>query len=567
MIQSLKIENFIIVDQLEVEFADGLQVLSGETGAGKSIIVGAIDLILGGSIRPGMLRNENKPAILEAVFDIDIRNKLLLELLKKYDVDETEGEVFLRREIGVNYRSKSFLNGRRIANSIVLEFRNALLDFHSQRDQQKLFDRDYQLEVLDIYGNLKVERTKFENNFLSLENQIKELQKLIRQEKEHSEKIKLYKYQVLEIEAINPQLNEDSTLQAELNLLSNAEAILNLASEMEQLVYEKDNSVYDTLSSFMGQLSIFEQDNEIISQSVNNLREALTNLDESIGGMREIQNVIDLDGSRLDEVQDRLNSINSMCNKYKRSLDKTLEYKNEMQNEIEDFSSNSEKINSIKNEIDLKIEKVIKSAEQLSNRRQKAARTFAKEIEVNIKQLAIPDAAINIQFEKLINSNGYSAKLNGINSRGLDSIDFYFSANKGVKLQPFRVAASGGELSRFLLSIKKILSDRLDNRTIIFDEIDAGIGGKTSELLAEFIHKIGNYHQVICISHLPQIAAYADTHYAIIKKSKEKSSEVDVNILTDNERKIEIARMLSGSQSELALQHAEELLIKSKERV
>ena len=566
MIKSLKIENFVIVDQLEVEFADGLQVLSGETGAGKSIIVGAIDLILGGSTNAGMLRNETKPAILEAVFDIDYRNNLLLELLNKFDVDKSEEELFIRREIGINYRSKSFLNGRRIANSIVLEFRNALLDFHSQRDQQKLFDRDYQLEVLDIYGNLILERSRFENNFLSLENQIKELQKLIRQEKEHSEKIKLYEYQVQEIDAISPQLNEDGTLQAELNLLSNAEAILNLASEMEQLVYEKENSVYDTLSSFMGQLSNFEQDNEIISQAVSNLREALTNLDEAIGGMREIQNVIDLDGSRLDEVQDRLNSINSMCNKYKRSLEEILEYKNEMQNEIEDYSSNSEKIDSLKNEIDQKIEKVIKSAEQLSQKRKKAANAFAKEIEANIKQLAIPDAAIEIKFEKLTNINGYSAKLNGINSKGLDSIDFYFSANKGVKLQPFRIAASGGELSRFLLSIKKILSDRLDNRTIIFDEIDAGIGGKTSELLAEFIHKIGNYHQVICISHLPQIAAYADKHFAITKKNKKKTSEVDVNILTDNERKIEIARMLSGSQSELALQHAGELLIKSKER-
>ena len=163
--------------------------------------------------------------------------------------------------------------------------------------------------------------------------------------------------------------------------------------------------------------------------------------------------------------------------------------------------------------------------------------------------------------------NGYSAKLNGISSAGSDIIDYYFTANKGMKLQPFRIAASGGELSRFLLSIKKILSDRLDSRTIIFDEIDAGIGGKTSELLAEFIHKIGNYHQVICISHLPQIAAFADRHFAIIKKRNTKYSEVDVNLLTENERQIEIARMLSGSQSELALQHAEELMIKSKERV
>ena len=567
MIKSLKIENFIIVNQLEVEFADGLQVLSGETGAGKSIIVGAINLILGGQIHSGMLRNENKPAIMEAVFDVDNRNKPFLALLEKYDVDLTEEEVFIRREIGTNYRSKSFVNGRRVANSIILEFRNTVLDFHSQRDQQKLFDREYQLGVLDIFGDLVADREKFESNFRSLESRIKEVQSLIKNEKMHTERIKLFEYQVREIEAMQLKKEEDKTLMSELNLLSNAESILDLAVHMEQQIYENENSVYDTLSSFAGQLSQYEKDNEIIAKAVGNAHEALASLDELVTGMREIQNVIDLDGSRLDEVQERLNNINSLCSKYKRSVIEILEYKEKMQQEIDSFSSNSEKIKKSKIEIDRKIDEIVKAAEQLSKKRKKAARIFAIEIEQNIKKLAIDDAVIKIEFEKMNIINGYSAKLNGISPAGSDIIDYYFTANKGIKLQPFRIAASGGELSRFLLSIKKILSDRLDSRTIIFDEIDAGIGGKTSELLAEYIHKIGNYHQVICISHLPQIAAFADQHFAIIKKSNTKSSEVDVNLLTKKERQIEIARMLSGSQSELALQHAEELMIKSKERV
>ncbi len=183
-----------------------------------------------------------------------------------------------------------------------------------------------------------------------------------------------------------------------------------------------------------------------------------------------------------------------------------------------------------------------------------------KEIVANINKLAIPDAEIKFQFKILDDLTGVKEDLSGFNETGKDAVDIYFSANKGVKLQPFRIAASGGELSRFLLAIKKILSDRLDKRTIIFDEIDSGIGGKTSELLAEFIHDIGKYHQVLCISHLPQIASYADRHFSIEKISGSNNSEVKVKILDENERRVEIARMLSGSNTELALQHADELI-------
>ncbi|MCK4694813.1 MAG: AAA family ATPase, partial [Candidatus Cloacimonetes bacterium] len=240
MIKSLKLDNFIIVEKLQLDFNIGLQVLTGETGAGKSIIVGAINVILGSPILPGMLFDDLNPANLEVVFDIDKDNRPFMELLYKYDIDTSENEIFLVKEIGTNLRGKSYLNGRRISSAIVKEFRDVLLDFHSQRDQQRLFDREYQLEVLDKFGNLISKREEFESKFKETESKIKKLIKLEKHEKELFEKMRLYEYQIKEIEGMNLKIGEDEKLQTELNWLTNAEEILNQTSSMEQVIYENE---------------------------------------------------------------------------------------------------------------------------------------------------------------------------------------------------------------------------------------------------------------------------------------------------------------------------------------
>jgi len=560
MIKSLSVENFIIVDKLNLELGNGLQVLTGETGAGKSIIVGAINLILGSDIHSGMLLNDSQPAKLEAVFEVELENKKFIELIKKNEIDISEGEVFFSKEISINSRSKSFINGRRVSKDIIRKFREVLIDFHSQRDQQKLFDPDFQLEVLDIYGKLTDKREQFTSKYKEVENKIKNLKRLKTLESDIAEKIKLYQYQIEEIEKISPVINEDIKLQAELNLLTNAEEIINISSNLEQEIYEKENSVYDTIISYISQLSKFKNDNKKIEETVNFLQDASTNLDNSITSIREVQNIIEVDSSRLEYVQNRLSELNNLSLKYKRNLTEILEYKVSIEQQINSYSSKKEEIAQLNAVIDSNLIDLYKLAKSLSEKRKKSAAAFEKEIVESIKKLAIPDAELEFRFTDLEISEGISKKLSGLNETGKDAVDILFSANKGVKLQPFRIAASGGELSRFLLAIKKILSDRLDRRTIIFDEIDSGIGGKTSELLAEFIHDIGKYHQVLCISHLPQIASYSDRHISIEKISGAKKFKVQMKILDENERKIEIARMLSGSDTELALKHAEELL-------
>lgn len=564
MIKSLKLNNFIIVKELQLQFEKGLQVLTGETGAGKSIIAGAVNIIFGAQIRSGMLFDESKSAYLEVVFDVDKTNVELIDLLHKYDVDMSEDEFFFVKEINTELKGKTFLNGRRISNSSVKEFREILLDFHSQRDQQKLFNQDYQLEILDKYGNLIQQRENFKSKFKNIEMSIKELSKLEKQESELSEKMKLYEYQVQEIEGMDFKVGEDDALQSEFILLTNAEEILNQASNMEQVIYEQEDSVYDTINSFIGKLSEFEENEPHLKKAISSLHDSLADLDESISAIRQVQNTIAIDSSRLEEVQERLNNVNSICTKYKRNIKKILEYSERINKEISNYSSGKDRIQKLRKELNSGLSKLRFLADELSEKRKKAALKFEEEIENNIKKMAIPDARVQIRFDKVTVKKDFTAMLDGLLNTGKDEIDIYFSANKGVSLQPIRFAASGGELSRFLLTIKKILSDRLDSRTIVFDEIDSGIGGRTSELLAEFIHSIGRFHQVICISHLPQIASFADKHFSIVKKSCENTSEILVNVLKESEKREEIARMLSGSNTELALRHADELIKKVK---
>ena len=560
MITNLSIKNFVIVKELNLKFEDGLQILTGETGTGKSIIVGAINVIFGGAIHAGMLFDETNPAFLEVTFSKDESNKKFLELLSKHEIEPSENEVFFLREISTNLRGKSFLNGRRISNSIVKEFREVLLDFHSQRDQQKLFNENVQLEVLDKFGNLVSERDGFEKNFKEIQSKIKELEKLLEQEKVAQERIKLYEYQIGDLEEINLKIGEDEKLQNELNLLNHAEAILNHASLLEQEIYEKENSVYDIINSFVHKLSNFEDDNSHIKKTISSLQESLGNLDDTISEIRQVQNVINLDSLRLEEVEERLNAINSIKAKYKKNVPEIMDYCSKIKDEIFSFTSVKKKILKIHQEIDKNSKELLKKANVLTKKRKEAAKILEDEIKTNIHKLAIPDARIKIRFDKEIIEKKCNNDLSGLTYSGQDKIEIFFSANIGVKMQPFKFAASGGELSRFLLTIKKILSDKLDKKTIIFDEIDIGLGGKTAELLGEFIFNISKFHQVICITHLPQIASYAKDHFLIDKKSGMNLTEVEIKKIDKNERKQEIARMLAGSKTELALKHAAEIL-------
>ncbi len=563
MITHLRIRNFILADNVELDFSKNLNIISGETGAGKSIIIGAINIILGQKIKSGILRNKKENAILEASFKAD--NNDLNGLLQKYDFEPDENdELFITREITPNYKSRIFINGRRVTNQIVKEFREKLLDSHSQRDQILLFDKSYQLKLIDNFGSLSSYYEDFKNSYDSLKKLILKRDKLVEQDKLVSDKINLYKYQMNEIEEADLKIGEDKELEDELNLLSNSEELINIAEEMKQQFYESDSAIYDQLKLYFIRLSGFNQNNEYLSEILSKLENILEEIQEISTASEYFENTINRDPERMIEVQNRFNSINELKLKYKMNTEEILKYYEKIKTEISGFDSLIDEIETLNVEI-RKLEKsVILKAEKLSEERKKSAKKLKKEIEKNIKLLAIPYAKFEVEFKKNINPTPISEQLQNIGNSGADSIEFLFAANQGLELQPLKNAVSGGELSRMLLSIKKITAEKLSERTFIFDEIDSGIGGKTADFVANFIKDISKYHQIICITHLPQIAVKGNKHFLISKENLQSLTEVRVNHIKDSNREKEIARMLSGTITDVAMKHAKELLNKTK---
>ncbi len=567
MIRKLKLLNFILVTEIELEFSDGLQVITGETGAGKSILVGALSLILGGTLRQYQAFDVSKSIFLEAVFSVEKEQKGLQHLLEQYGIDEDE-ELILAKEINPAGKITCYLNGRKVTNNTLKEFGEELLDFHGQNEHQRLLQRSYQLDLLDEFGNLMEMRDSFRSQYHSLLDKCTELQGMKLAEQSLKDKMELFKYQKDEIEEARLTLNEDEDLQKELNILTHAGEIQQLTSEGLHFLYEGDQTSYDQLNTFISKLSHYTTDHVHIAASVQHLNDCLGYLDEAIQELRLLQDSVQIDDQRLVEVEQRWNEINRFKAKYRvQKIDDVIIYLNMINQSLRDYQSNQKQISDLAEIIQSDCAKLKSQADVLTDSRKKAAIQFSALVEENIHQLAIPDGKIEIQFDKKqdIIDKTQDALLY-YNDRGQDGIDFYFSANRGSPIQLLKHAVSGGELSRLLLAIKKILSDKLEKRVIVFDEIDAGIGGKTADSLAGFIRSIAKYHQVLCITHLPQIAAAATHQYAIEKKARKDKTEMYVELLLPDERVHEIARMLSGMTTETALQHANELLNRNRGR-
>ncbi len=556
MIKSLRIRNFVLVRDMELHFDKGLHVLTGETGAGKSVIAGAIAVIMGSPVRAEMLYDPEKPAWLEATFEPDSGDAELLELMRKHEIELSDGEIFFGKEITVKSSGKSFINGRRVTASIIREFHDCLIDYSRQSDQSLLFDIRHQLDVLDRFGELVSARNKYLQTFRQAQKLQKDLRRMQDEEAAQRERVALYRYQVEELEALDLREGEDDSLQAELNLLQHTEDIQRIADEIEQEVFESENSVFDRVQSYIKELTDYEKDNEGIANANIALRDALANLDAAVQEMRVVRDSLETDPGRLTGIEDRINQINRFKQKYHCDLDGIFIYLRKIQGEIDNYKTHTGEIEKLQSELADTLGKLKKQAEALSKARRKKAEEFSRQLEKDLKRLAIPEAVFSIEFH---DPSDYS-------ETGIDRIEYLFSANRGVKPHLLRQVASGGELSRVHLTIMKILAEKDAGKTIIFDEVDTGIGGKTGDVLGEYIRSISDFHQIICITHLPQVASYAKKHLAIEKVIDSEHTEIQIRNLDADGSIREIARMLSGDQSALALEHARELRTKNNVR-
>ncbi len=563
MIKSLRIRNFILVKDLEIEFGEGLNVLTGETGAGKSVIAGAFALLLGQRARSGFFFDEQKPIYLETVFYLARQDSELIKNLQTEGfLDEQENELIITREILPDNTSKSYINGKRVTISVIKGYRDALIDFHSQRDQINLFSPVYQLNIVDIYGELMDKRSQYQKLYEELNSKIERLTNLKAREHQEAERQRLFAYQIEELEELDLKINEEEELKRELDLLTHSEDILNDCMELEQQFYENENSLFDQINTYSQRFQRFIEDSENIRNVVLSLNNVLQILTDVRTEARTISEAIDFDINKLQVLEDRMNEILRIKNKYKMEVPELLDYLSEMRQALDKHASCEKEIEKLQDEITHLSQKLQGKAADLSLDRKKVSRKLSHDIKENIKRLAIPDGDFQVDFASLNRTDTEEDLLQGLGLYGEDRVDFLFSANKGRQLQSLKNAVSGGELSRLLLVIKKILAGRLDTLSLIFDEIDSGIGGKTANQLGEFISEVGRFHQVLCITHLPQIAAYAARHFFIEKKTGSEKSRIEIRELTGRARKEEIARMLAGSKSETAMKHAEEILKK-----
>lgn len=563
MLAEIYIRNYILVPELRIRFESGLTVITGETGAGKSILVGSVALIFGDSAAGLEAYDPSSPIYLETSF-IPNQDPLLREYLNQINADWEE-ELVLAREISVNGKSSYFVGGRKVSAQVLKNLKPLLLDFHHQRDQQKLLSAAYQLELLDRYADSTGLCADFAMAFKELKSKQRQLQEMQKQEEMQQQRLELYRYQYAELEKADIQAGEDTDLQQEFELQSHGKEIQELALGMNLALMESENSIVDQLGQFQAQLEHYRRLNPQIEDAASLLVEATEALRNTAQTLSSLTDNISFDPGRLSYLESRLDTINNLLYKHRvHNVEELLQLFQKRQKEIASADDFQQQIIALQEAIAIGMQELAQKADKLSAIRRTAALALAEELQNSIRQLALAQSSIQIRIDKnAASENVMTNAMAAFTESGQDAVEILFSANSGSSLKPLVHVASGGELSRILLGIKQVLSQRMYPKLLILDEIDSGVGGKTAELMASAIACIAQQHPILCVTHLAQIAAYANTHIAVEKKSEIKTS-VTLSVLNPAERIRELARMLSGNITQHALKHAEELIIKQR---
>ncbi len=558
MLSEIYIKNYLLVPELRLPFRQGLSVLTGETGAGKSIIVGSIALIFGESAAGLEAWDKDRPIYLEATF-LPGQDPDLQDYLDQINA-ESGIELVLAREISVSGKSSYYIGGRKVNASVVKGLKALLIDFHHQRDQQKLLSAAYQLKILDRFADCVKQREDFAKTYRNLKKQRQNLQDMILRHEEHRQKLELYRYQYEELEHAELKSGEDKLLQQEYELQTHSLEILELSQNMNQATFESENSIFDRLSQFNTQLQAFKKLNPALENAAQSLLEAMEALRCASSQLSGIVDSLSYDPTSLAEIESRLDLINQLLHKHKvKTVEELQQLFRQRKQEIDAAEDFDEQIRLAHKRLNTDLLELIKQADKLSTKRQKAAQKLAVELQSSIRKLAIKDARLQIEIDKISKPENIPIDpMSAFSESGQDTVEIKFSANPGSSPKALSAVASGGEMSRILLGIKEVLVAREAPRLLILDEIDAGIGGKTAESVANCLAKITERHPVLCITHLAQIAAKADTHIAVEKNSSAKTT-VALRVLNKEERTRELARMLSGKLTDAALRHAEEL--------
>lgn len=561
MLKTLYIKNFALIDELTIEFGSGLNIITGETGAGKSILLGALGMVLGERANADVIRKGEDKAIIEAVIDVT-NNKRVSELLKANEL-ETSDEVILRREISAK-GTRCFVNDSPATLSLLHSISQLCIDLHGQHEHQSLLKVESHIRLLDDAGGLGGLVEEYRALFIMLKQSKAQLEELRQKEKNLREKRTFYEFQLKEIDEVAPEPDEWETLQTEQKILENAERIFSSTNTLHEILYANDDSVHNRLVEARNILQDLARIDKSFSDAANDAQTAQALVDEITKFVQRYNSRIDFNAERLEELRERLSALASLKKKYGGTIADVLAYREKIAKEIELAENFEEEIAKWEKRIRGQQESLSDIAERLSQKRKETAKRLARAIVEELKKLGIPEGRLEVRFSAtedkegdiLINGTRYAA-----NANGYDEVEFLISTNLGEDVKPLAKVASGGEISRVMLALKTILakSDRLP--ILVFDEIDTGVSGKIAQAVGFSMKDLSRYHQIIAITHLPQIAAMADVHFRVSKKSIKQRTVSSVEVLSDEEHKKEVARLLSGTDiTEAALQSAAELI-------
>ena len=564
MLTLLNISKIALIDELQVEFDRGLNLLTGETGSGKSIIVDALGLLIGGRSTSEMIKAGESRGFVEGLFVVD-RNEELQGLLESAGIEldrEAANEVIIRRELSSGGRNKIFINNQLATQGLLRDLRPFLVDIHGQGDQQTLFNPETHLDLLDHFSGLESQRQETAACFKEWRRLGGELAELTRGEAERFQIVDVLRFQVAELERAALTAGEDQQLEDERRRLNNIEKLTSLSAETFGLIYEESDSALARIRNAARRVEELAEYDPGFRGYLEGLESGRALLEDLAFSLRDFGDRLEFSPERLAEIEARLAEIARLKRKYGGSIEGALEHLSASKTKLEQLEYSDEREGEIRRDVARAREQYLESAHRLHRARRKAAKEFESGIERDLAEVALEHAKFKVHLTapsdaQLANDEAESQ----FTSRGFDHVEFYFSANPGEDPRPLAKVASGGEASRLMLVLKTLAGAAEFPRTIVFDEIDSGIGGRVSEAVGLKLKNLSETNQVLCVTHQAQIARFADTHLLVSKTVFDGRTEVSCERLDRRARVEEIARMLTGAEiTDAARRHAKEML-------
>jgi DNA repair protein RecN (Recombination protein N) len=558
MLEQLSVRNFAIIEQIDLELSAGMTVFSGETGAGKSLIVDALGFLLGARADSSIIREGAAECVVSGLFSVSNAQDIARWLGEREIEWRSEETILLRRTMKQNGRSLAWIQDRQVSRNELVEFTQYLVDIHGQHEHQRLIDPATHIDMLDAYAALGQELQSYASAYAEWRNALQEYRDLLDQKAKRSQEADYLDFVAKEIAAVKPKPNEDEQLEAEEKILSQHEKLFGAISEAASLLGAGEGSdVLHALRRIRADIENARAIDSRLGGLAERLAAAYYELEDVSESIREYQANLRFDPARLERIEQRLAELQKLKRKYGPQLSDVFDRYERARATLETLTHADENLAELEQRVKTLKERVFSAALNLSEKRLSAAVSMSSSIEEIIRKLGMPDARVYLRVTRAKDETGaYRAT-----SRGIDDVEFYIAPNPGEPERPLSRIASGGELSRFALALKAVLAAHDVVDTLVFDEIDTGIGGQVGVAVGEYLKQLSQYRQVLCVTHLATIAAQADQQYKVDKQVSAGRTSTSLRLLSRQEREAEIARMLSGSaESEVSRTHAAELL-------